>query len=502
MASPDVDIGQIKAASNEEVDPALQLTQGEVIEYTPDEERRVLRKINMTILPLMCWVYMLQYADKSTLNYASLMGIRTDTKLTGDNYNWVSSIFYAGYLAWEIPTTYLFRRLPVGKYASFNILCWGIVLSCHAAAFDYSGLLAARFFLGFFEATVTPAFVLITSMWFKQNEQAKRMGFWLSCNGVALILMAVVAYGLSAVTDAALASWRILFLILGPLTAVTGAVYVWLLPDSQVNAWFLNERERLIAIERIRNNFQGIGSQVWKWDQFLEAFQDPRTYCYLVFSFLMNIPSGGITTFGSIIINSFGFNERLSLLLGAPSGVFDIGGKLLFTWLSDKYLDRTLFAFLAILIPLVGGIMMIAIPLSAPGGLLLGYYLISVAGASWGLIMAAISNNTLGYTKKVTVSGLQIIAYAAGNWVGPQAFRANDAPIYLHGKIVVAVMYGASAVVLVALRWVNIRENRRRDRLLAENPVDVDDPEVVAAIEREKFLDLTDFHKPHFRYVL
>lgn len=79
-------------------------------------------------------------------------------------------------------------------------------------------------------------------MWFKQNEQGKRIGFWLSCNGVALILMAVIGYGLSAITDSALAPWRILFLILGLLTAITGGVYLWYLPDNQANAKFLNER--------------------------------------------------------------------------------------------------------------------------------------------------------------------------------------------------------------------------------------------------------------------
>lgn len=327
------------------------------------------------------------------------------------------------------------------------------------------------------------------------------MGLWLSCNGVALILMAVIGYGLSAVTDSALAAWRILFLILGLITAITGGFYLWYLPDNQANAKFLNEREKLVAIEHIRDNFQGIGNQVWKWDQFWESFRDPRTYLYVLYSLLMNIPNGGITTFGSVIVKSFGFNNRLSLLLGAPSGLFDLGGKLLFTWLSDKFLDRTLLSFIAIMFPFIGGIMMIAIPQSAKGALLLGYYMISVSGSSWGLVMAAISNNTLGYTKKVTVSGLQIIAYAAGNWIGPQTFRSSDAPHYKRGKMMVAIMYGLSGLVLLILRWVNIRENRRRDRIQAEAGVDLNDPETKAAVERAKFMDLTDFQQPYFRYV-
>ncbi|KAL4965120.1 allantoate permease family MFS transporter [Aspergillus stella-maris] len=498
---PATDVSKGEVFDDKDVDPALRLTGGAVVEFTPEEEKSVLRSIDFHMLPLMCWVYMIQFADKTTLNYASVMGLQTDTNLVGNQYSWVSSIFYAGYLAWEFPTTYLFRRLPVGKYTAINIFCWGIALACHAAATNYAGLLACRFFLGAFEATVTPAFVLITSMWFRQREQGRRMGYWLACNGVALILMAFIGYGLSAITNAHLAAWRILFLVLGLLTVVTGAIYFWYLPDNQTNAKFLNERGKLIAIERIRDNYQGIGSQVWKWSQFREAFLDPRTYLYVLFSLIMNIPNGGITTFGSLVIKSFGFSDRLSLLLQAPSGVFDIGGKLLFTYLSDRFLDRTLMAFLAILFPLVGAILMIAAPQDAAPALLIGYYMISVSGSAWGLMMTAISNNTLGYTKKVTVNGLQILAYAAGNWIGPQTFRADDAPEYRRGKTLVAIFYGVSAVLLVVLRFVNIRENAKRDRLQAESGVDLNDEETRRALEQSKFMDLTDFQQPHFRYV-
>ncbi|KAF3804139.1 Allantoate permease [Colletotrichum gloeosporioides] len=479
--APDIDVGQVKLMDDRDVDPALKLTGGVMIEFTPEEECQTLRKIDMNMLPLMCWVYMIQFADKTTLNYASLMGIREDTNLKGNEFSWISSIFYAGYLAWEFPTTYLFRRLPVGKYVSANILAWGVALTCHAATHNYAGLLATRFFLGAFEATVTPAFVLITSMWYKQGEQARRVGYWLSCNGFSLIIMALIGYGLSAVEESSIPPWKILFLVLGLITVLTGAFNLWYLPDNQANAKFLDDRQRLIAVERIRDNFQGIGNR---------------------FSFLMNIPNGGITTFGSIIVNSFGFNARLSLLLGAPSGLFDIGGKLLFTWLSDKYMDQTLFALVAIMFPLIGGIMMIAIPLSSKGALLLGYWMISVSGSSWGLVMVAISNNTLGYTKKVTVNSLQIIAYAAGNWIGPQTFRADDAPLYKRGKMMVAIMYGCAALVLLILRFVNIQENKRRERLAAASGVELSEETAALELERSKFMDLTDFKLARFRYVL
>lgn len=335
-------------------------------------------------------------------------------------------------------------------------------------------------------------------MWFKKTEQGRRTGYWLACNGVSLIVMAAIGYGLSGVTDAALPSWRILFLILGLVTVATGIFCFFYMPNDLLGAWFLNTGEKKIAAQRLRGNFQGMGDRQWKWYQFFEAFKDPRTYLYVLYSLLMNIPNGGITTFGSLTIKSFGFGDRMSLLLGMPSGVFDIGGKLILTWLSDYYSDRSLFSFIAIMFPMVGGILMITLPQTAKAGLLVGYYMISVSGASWCLVMVMISNNTLGYTKKATVNGLQILAYGAGNWIGPQTFRSNEAPEYKTGKNMVAIMYGAAAFILICIRVVNVLENKRRDRKQAEDGT----ADVTDEVERNKFLDKTDFEQPHFRYIV
>jgi len=79
--------------------------------------------------------------------------------------------------------------------------------------------------------------------------------------------------------------------------------------------------------------------------------------------------------------------------------------------------------------------------------------------------MVLISNNTLGYTKKATVSGLQIIAYTCGTQIGPQTFRPHEAPKYPNGKMLVVIMYGLSALILLAIRLLNVLENKRRDKI-------------------------------------
>ena len=70
--------------------------EGQVLQIDEATNSRLLRKIDMNIMPLLCIVYGLNYLDKTTLSYASVMGIRDDINLQGDDYQWLGSMFYFG----------------------------------------------------------------------------------------------------------------------------------------------------------------------------------------------------------------------------------------------------------------------------------------------------------------------------------------------------------------------------------------------------------------------
>lgn len=66
--------------------------------------------------------------DKTTLSYAAIFGINEDLGLSGEQYSWLSSVFYFGFLVWSVPTNFLLQRFPVGKYLGVNIVLWGVFL--------------------------------------------------------------------------------------------------------------------------------------------------------------------------------------------------------------------------------------------------------------------------------------------------------------------------------------------------------------------------------------
>ena len=269
--------------------------------WDPERSRRLLRRIDWHVMPLICVVYFLQYIDKTAISYASVTGIQESTGLQGSEFNWVASIFFFGQLAFEFPTIRLIQLFPLAKYASLNVTLWGAVLACLAACKNYAGLLACRFFLGVLEAAVVPAWVLFTSQWYTKEEQAFRVGIWFSTCGVAQMFGGFMAYGVATGVgrdpDASLRGWQVIFLFLGLFTSVIGILFWFIMPDSPAVAGFFSKEEKALHLERIRHNEQGIGSQAFKWGHVKEALMDTMTWLYAFWIFAANIPNSIATSF-------------------------------------------------------------------------------------------------------------------------------------------------------------------------------------------------------------
>lgn len=249
----------------------------------PAEEKRVARKIDMLILPYLVrprlnWeiataqlivnkqavCYAFFYIDKTTLSYAAIFGIREDLNLVGTEYSWLSSIFYFGFLAWALPTNFLLQRLPVGRYLGFNIFLWGGFLMLQAAAPNFAVLAALRALAGAAEAVADPAFMLVTAMWYTRRQQPIRMGLWYTANGLGIALGGLLGYAIGNIKGS-LPSWKFEFLIIGALCCIWGIVIYVFLPDSPVTAKGLTQREKQIAVERMREDQTGVENKRFVW---------------------------------------------------------------------------------------------------------------------------------------------------------------------------------------------------------------------------------------------
>ncbi|KAH9212068.1 MFS allantoate transporter-like protein [Leptodontidium sp. 2 PMI_412] len=479
-------------------DEALKAFEGqEAIVMTEEMERNLLRKIDWNLMPMLCVVYGLNYLDKTTLSYASIMGMQSAIHLHGTNYQWLGSMFYIGYLAWEYPTNRFLQRLPLAKWSAFNIIMWGGTLCCMAAVENFAGAVAVRFFLGVFEAAVTPGFALFTSQWYTRKEQGTRTGIWFSFNGFAQIFGGLVAYGISTGVKkhgAGIDSWQIVFLTIGLITVMVGCIFLYFMPDNQLNAKFLTPQERIMAIERIRKNQQGVGNKHFKMYQFKEALTDPMTWAFVFFALVADIPNGGISNFFSQLIVSFGYTPDQSLLYGTPGGAVEVVFLIVCGYLGDKFGRRVLVGMSGMITSIVGMLLIVCLPFSNPSGRLAGYYLTQSSPTGFVALLSLISSNVAGYTKKTTVGALYLIAYCTGNIIGPQTFRPEDKPRYIPAEITIIVCYAVCTLDLAFIHWYYVRRNKMNEGVRAQPGY--------RKLDKQEFLDLTDRENPEFVYTL
>ncbi|PNS18305.1 High-affinity nicotinic acid transporter [Sphaceloma murrayae] len=507
----DFEVAEAKSISLQDADEALAFlsnhpdgdsiaAQGQAILDDPVLHAKLLRKIDLAICPLLALTYFLQFLDKTTLSYTAIMGMRQDTHLVGQDYSNLSMLFYIGFLVTEFPTQYLSQRIAkYSLYLSMNIMIWGVVLMCHAACTSFAGLAVCRTLLGVFEACVAPILVIIISMWYRKNEQGRRISWFYVMNSLTQIVGGAVAYGASFASSK-FASWRIFFLAIGALTVVIGAIVGLLLPDSPVKAKRFTDAEKVAALLRVQDNQSGTQNHVLKKDQVFETLKDTRIWLVALATMLSSIPNGGISNFSSILLTTFGYTSKFSLIMSMPAGAVGVVTVLFTGWLSDKLGDRTTVMVVAITPTILGAALMIGFdPAGVPhnkAGLLGASFLTGTFGAAFMLLLAYNASNISGHTKKVTANAITLVAFAVGNILGTQTFQAKQAPGYIGGKASIIACLTALIPVIIVLRWRNSRLNKRNEKKLAG----LGEDELQRLKEEWAWRDESDLKNPFFVY--
>jgi hypothetical protein len=154
----------------------------------------------------------------------------------------------------------------------------------------------------------------------------------------------------------------------------------WFMPDSPMEARFLNDNDKLVAVERLRMNQMGVISRDWRNDHLKEALLDPKTWMWFCLLLSISIPSGGISTFGPLIISTFGFDKFQTILFNIPFGAVQLLACLGSAFLAQKIKMKGPVIALLCLPAIAGCVVLIVLPHEAShkAPLLVGYYILSV----------------------------------------------------------------------------------------------------------------------------
>ncbi|GAB1211741.1 hypothetical protein ATERTT37_000865 [Aspergillus terreus] len=241
-----------------------------------------------------------------------------------------------------------------------------------------------------------------------------------------LIGSAVLLWGSSLAIMAACTDFPSLLGLRFTLGAFEAMIVLFLMPDSPMEAKYLNDREKVIAVERLRANQMGIISREWRWDHVWETLYDLKTWCWFFLIVTISIPSGGISTFGNLIIKSFGYNSFETILFNIPFGVIQIIAIIGGGWLATRFQRKGLVIVGFAIVAAIGTLLMIVVPRDQKGVLLFGFYLV----------------------------------------IGPQLYSTDQAPLYRPGLIsnlILFVLVGVFTIITnLYLVYLNKKHAKKR----------------------------------------
>ncbi|EMC97522.1 hypothetical protein BAUCODRAFT_69027 [Baudoinia panamericana UAMH 10762] len=456
-------------------------------------------RIDWHLVPLMLCVYTLTFLDKVIYNvrrmvvYAAVMGLAADTHLTGNDFSNGTTYMFLAQLIAQAPNGFILNKFPAGKWLGFNVAGWGVAVACMASAHSYSGVVTSRVFLGIFEAAVAPSLVIIISQWYTKPEQTSRNAVWYLGLGCGQIIGGLLSYAFQHVHHAAIDGWRIMFVMIGCISVVTGVTVAAFIPDSPMTARFLSTEEKAAVLQHVAVNKTGVVNRKFSLHQIGELLLDPQLWLLALITICLCETSGVISTYSATLLRNEHFSTQLSALLNVPSGAVSILAALLGGFAVQYSSHRWLWIVLLTCPAIIGAAVMSFVHSKA--GILSGIYLVNTDTATLPLIYAWAAANVAGATKRPVTLSFLSGCFAVANMIGPQTFRAKDAPHYRPAKITVLATLAGGALLACCLFVYYYLVNGMREK---KHPVDRSETELS---EKDKWTGATDKSDLSFRYV-
>jgi hypothetical protein len=129
-------------------------------------ERALLRKVDLRLLPPLTLLYLLSFLDRSNVGNARIEGLTEDLNMTGDQYLTGLTLYFIGYVLFEVPCNIVLKIWTPRAWLPTLALAWGIVSTLMGVTQSLAGFFVVRFFLGVTESGLFPGIVFYFSMWY------------------------------------------------------------------------------------------------------------------------------------------------------------------------------------------------------------------------------------------------------------------------------------------------------------------------------------------------
>lgn len=236
---------------------------------TPRQEATLARIVWRT-MPLVMLVYLMAVIDRANVGFAKLQMVK-DLGMSETTYGFAASLFFVGYLVFEVPSTLALNRYGARVWLARILLSWGAVTVALAFTTSHTMFTVLRFLLGVAEAGAYPGIIFFTTLWFPQAYRARVMAIVTLGSAFGNMFGSLVSGPLLDLNGAlGLRGWQWIFIATGvPAVLIGIAVYLFL-TDEPAKATFLSADEKAWLQDALarENSAKADHGPVWQvlWD--------------------------------------------------------------------------------------------------------------------------------------------------------------------------------------------------------------------------------------------
>lgn len=477
MDKPEVDkaeVTHIDSVKEQDVVDKPEILQQYTDEEIDEIHRKVTRKVDMRLLPMLVILYILNYLDRNNIASARLGGLEEDLNLKGNQYQTCISILFVGYILMQIPANMLLNKFKKPAiFITVIMVSWGTVSTCTAATQSYGGLLAIRLILGFVEAGFFGSALYILSCWYTRSQLSLRNSILYSGSLLSGAFSGLIAAGIVDNMDHVhgLRSWRWLFIIEGAVTVGIAPLAYFILPNMPGNSKMLNDLEREVLLYKIRcetgqDDTDNINKESY-WGSFLLCVKDIKVWaCVGILSWL--VAACGVTNFFPSIVETLNFSRVVTLCLTAPPYLVAVVSTFFWARHADKTGERFYHVVAPLGIALVSFIISVS-TLNTGARYFAMVIMVPSLYCSFTTILSWMSNSCPRPPLKraIAISLMNCMSNSASIW-NAYLYPSSDAPRYTVAFVCNCVFIGLAILCAIALRWrltvLNVRiENETMD---------------------------------------
>ncbi|KAF9529639.1 MFS general substrate transporter [Crepidotus variabilis] len=476
-----------------------------VVHHDSAAERKAIRKLDYEIIPVMTMFYLLSFLDRANIGNARVAGLQKDLHMTDRQYQICITITFVPYIAAELPSNLLLRKIGPRILMSTVLTIWGIIVMSQGFVKSYAGLATARAFLGLVEGPMFPGIVLYLSGFYTRRELSFRIALFFSAASLSGAFSGLLAAAIQQMDGiGGKPGWAWIFILEGLFSFLMGVAGYFLIPGTPHQSKLLTPQEKDLVMERLerdRPSIQPIDKftfrEVWR------SMKSPQVIMVFIMFFLVGTTLYGLALFLPSIVAQLGYSKNRTQLLsvGPFAGGFVV--TVLSAIISDRLENRGLVAAAISLLAVAGYAMSLGAKneFTRYGALYLmvpGVYGAVPALAAW------MSNNSEPHYRRAASIAFGFVATNSGGVLSTWRFPTKEGPKFTKTTIMnlvfsIVVVLGCVANTAY-LHWRNQQKKRPgyREEVLARFAS-------VSADERERetlaWVELGDRH-PDYRYTL